>query len=380
MPPRTTIWSLEPHTRGKHLVLENYLQAWLPIMTKWNERVLFIDAFAGPGEYAKGEPGSPVIALQALIDHDFRHRMQNQIIFQFIEMDRKRSHHLKEVLVKLEKDLPKNCSYSVVNSTFDETLTNALDQLDLEREGNLPPAFVMIDPFGVSGVPMNTIGRILQNPKSEVFVSFMYDWINRFREHPNFKRNLDELFGCSEWELGVELMENEERKNFFHGLYRKQLKKNGAEFVVPFELYEGERHVYTIFFGTNDLTGCDKMKQAIWKIAPFGDYKFKSGILNQFTLGESVVDISLLENTLLERFVGQGWQQIESVMDFVQSDATPFHSSHLKIKTLKPMEAAGKIEVMEGTRKQSGGYPAGTMLRFVNEPRRGKLTAKQLSF
>ena len=37
------------------------------------------------------------------------------------------------------------------------------------------------------------------------------------------------------------------------------------------------------------------MKQAIWKIAPFGDYKFKSGILNQYTLGESAVDFSILE-------------------------------------------------------------------------------------
>ena len=62
MPPRSTLWALENHTRGKHLVLKNYLDAWLPIMRKHNGRVLFIDAFAGPGEYAEGEPGSPVIA------------------------------------------------------------------------------------------------------------------------------------------------------------------------------------------------------------------------------------------------------------------------------------------------------------------------------
>ena len=62
MPPETTLWPIEPHTRGKHMLLREYLNAWLPIMMGSNDRVLFIDAFAGPGEYEGGEDGSPVDA------------------------------------------------------------------------------------------------------------------------------------------------------------------------------------------------------------------------------------------------------------------------------------------------------------------------------
>ncbi len=358
-------------------MLENYLQAWLPIMTKWNERVLFIDAFAGPGEYKCGERGSPVIALQAFINHNARMRMQKDIHFLFIEKKRERYDHLVRVLEEFKNDLPRNCKYSVVNSTFDVTLTSELDRIERQRK-HRPPSFVMIDPFGVSETPMWTIGRILGNPKSEVFISFMYEWINRFKDHPSFAQHLDELFGCSEWRNGIDFPKEVDKKAFLHGLYKSQLKKNGAQYVVSFELYEGKRHVYTIFFGTNDLTGCDKMKQAIWKIAPFGDYKFKSGILNQYTLGESGVDFSLFENSLLERFAGQGWQKIESVEDFVKSDATHFHSGHLKRKTLRPMESAGKVEVKEGTRKQAGGYPQGTLLRFGKNLAEGRSTVKQM--
>ena len=79
MPPRTTTWPLEQHTRGKHMVLKNYMGAWLPILTSWNGRVLFIDAFAGPGEYSNGEPGSPVIALRALIDHRARNQIRSEV-------------------------------------------------------------------------------------------------------------------------------------------------------------------------------------------------------------------------------------------------------------------------------------------------------------
>ena len=135
--------------------------------------------------------------------------------------------------------------------------------------------------------------------------------------------------------------------------------------MVRFELYEGERLVYAIFFGTKNLEGCDKMKQAIWKVAPFGNFRFRGSQLGQLTLGESVVDFSLLERDLQDQFRGKSWQRIEDMEEFVKSDATEFHSGHLKVKTLKPMEAEGKIEVKEGTRKRSGTYPKGTLLRFL---------------
>lgn len=364
MPPRTTTWSLEPHTRGKHMVLEHYMGAWLPIMTKWNGRVLFIDAFAGPGEYSGGEPGSPVIALRALIEHRAKHQILSEINYLFIEEDSNRSEHLEYVLSDLDGQKPANCNYEVINSTFDETLAEVLDTIE-EQRTNLAPAFVMIDPFGVSDTPMSVIGRILENPKSEVFISFMYREINRFKEHPNFEKHLDGLFGCPEWRQGIDMPDGQERKDFFYDLYSHQLKANGAQYVVRFELYEGAQLVYAIFFGTKGLDGCDKMKQAIWKVAPFGDFRFRGGQLGQLTLGEDLVDFSLLEKALQEQFRARDWQSIETVEDFVKSDATDFHSSHLKVKTLKPMEADGRIAIKAGTRKRSGTYPNGTMLRFI---------------
>src|SRR5215475_1669133 len=63
--PKDTIWPIEPHTSAKHQILRNYLDAWLPILGKYNRRIVYIDGFSGPGEYAGGEPGSPIIALEA---------------------------------------------------------------------------------------------------------------------------------------------------------------------------------------------------------------------------------------------------------------------------------------------------------------------------
>ena len=196
MPPKSTTWTLEPHTLGKHKVLENYMHAWLPIMTRWNGRVLFIDAFAGPGEYSGGEPGSPVIALESLINHKGLNRFEGKVHYLFIEKNEDRCEHLKGVISTFKKELPPSCSYRIINSTFDETLTEVLDYIS-EHNTHLAPAFVMLDPFGVSDTPMKTVARILENPKSEVYVSFMYDSMTRFKEHPNFEEHLDGLFGCT---------------------------------------------------------------------------------------------------------------------------------------------------------------------------------------
>ncbi len=364
MPPRTTTWPLDPHTKGKHMVLKHYMGALLPILTSWNGRVLFIDAFAGPGEYSNGEPGSPVIALQALIDHRDRDRIRSEVNYFFIEKDEARSKHLEEALGELQPSLPPNCNYEVINSTFDETLSGVLDNID-QQNARLAPAFVMIDPFGVSETPMSTIGRILKNPQSEVYISFMYRDINRFREHPNFERHLDELFGCSRWRQGIDLAEGKERKDFFYSLYKDQLKANGAKYVVHFELYEAQQLVYAIFFGTQQLKGCDKMKQAIWKVAPFGDFRFRGSQLSQFVLGEGLVDLSLLEKALQEQFRSRGWQKIEDVEDFVKSDATGFHSGHLKRKTLTPMEKNGKIEVERPPGRSKAYFSDGTRILFL---------------
>ena len=364
MPPEATKWQLEDHTLGKHRVLRNYMDAWLPIMRSRSGRLLFIDGFAGPGEYAGGEDGSPIIALKSLVDHSAREKMKGEIFFLFIEKELDRKVNLEKAIRPYSDNLPVNCYTRIFHATFLEKMTEFLDWFDI-RHRKLPPAFVMIDPFGVSDIPMHLIRRILANPSTEVYISFMYEAINRFRSHPNFERHLDDLFGCPEWRDGLEIPEGTERKNFFYALYEESLRKAGANFVLFFELYRNERLIYTIFFATQRLEGCDVMKKAMWKTAPFGDFKFMSGTANQLTLGIEPTDFTPLRKALHKEFGHNEWVAIEDVQTFVMSDKTGFHTSHLKTKTLRPMERDKEIKVKPSTRKNIRTFPKGTILKFV---------------
>ena len=165
----------------------------------------------------------------------------------------------------------------------------------------------MIDPFGVSGTPMDVISRILSVPKCEVYISFMYYSINRFRETPEFEPHLDKLFGCRDWRDGNNLP-SEERKDFFYSLYRKQLKQAGAKQVIDFDLYKGNSLIYAIFFATQSPKGCDEMKKAIWKIIPEGDYKFKgrNAAADQLSF-ELQPNFQPLQDLLVSIYKSKGW-------------------------------------------------------------------------
>ena len=364
VPPDITLWPLEPHTKGKHLVLRSYLDAWLPILGTWNGRILFVDGFAGPGEYENGEEGSPQIAMRALVDHSARSAINAEIGFIFIEKRTDRAEYLSDIVERWRRTLPDKCWANVVNGEFDESLSDVLDALD-DQSAKLAPTFLMIDPFGVSGTPMNVVARVLRNPKCEIYASLMYEPINRFCETTEFAPHLDDLFGSQDWRVCATIDDSGERRDCFFELYESQLRASGAKYIVHFDLYEGNRFIYSIFFATQHLLGCDRMKAAIWRLAPGGDYEFRGTHSTQLTLGLNNPDFAPFKQALQDTFKGKGWVSIEQLVRFVQSDQIDYFSSHLKRKALVPLENECLIEIDEGSRTRKRTFPEGCKVRFV---------------
>ncbi|UYM15492.1 three-Cys-motif partner protein TcmP [Endozoicomonas euniceicola] len=225
--PSSTCWPLDSHTIGKHQVLQSYMQAWLPILSSGFPRLMFIDGFAGPGEYKCGSPGSPIIALDALIQHSYKKHISSQVDFYFLEKDESRINHLTNLVKTRFPKLPSNVNVHFIHGVFDASVTELLNQIQLQSSRQLP-CFAMVDPFGVTDNAMDTMARVLANPKSELYISFMYSFINRFKVTPTFENSLDSLFGCPDWREGRNIADQEKRKEFFYNLYKQQLKRSGA--------------------------------------------------------------------------------------------------------------------------------------------------------
>lgn len=343
--PKTLTWPKDPHTRAKHVILEEYLKAWYPIMLKYNNRLVVLDGFAGPGLYDGGELGSPIIAIDTLLRHAWAGSAAARVLFIFIEQEEPRLNHLRQLLG--ERYAGQNLSIQMHLGDFNEHTTALLDHLD-RREQQLAPTFAFLDPFGFSNTPMATIARLMEHPKCEVLINFMYGFVHRFLATPDplVQQHYDKLFGTTEWRSIAEApLLPEDRESRIITLYQEQLvRAGGADHVRSFCMVnEHNQTEYYLVFGTRHWLGIDKMKTAMSKVDGTGSYTFSDRTNpNQLVLfGEP--DYSMLAEQVYGHFRGQT-VTLPDVEEYVVV-GTGFLRRDVRQHALKPLEMAGKLIV-----------------------------------
>lgn len=364
MPPRTVTWPLEPHTAAKHEILRRYLSAWYPKLANsgFNRRLIFLDGFCGPGVYEGGEKGSPIIALETLLDHSaFVNWAKTTFVFAFFDDDRRRVERLEDVLAAFWKDRggqPDNVRIFPQHTAFADGAGTMLASVG---DRQLAPTFAFIDPFGVKGVPMALIGKLLASDRCEVFFNFIYDtgvcrWLDELPQH------MTDLFGTESWQEASRLS-GEERKRFLKGLYEAQLKESGRfKFTQSFEMVDKRgRTAYYLVYGTRSIDGVKAMKYAMWKVDPGGGVQFSDRMAGQDILfTEDNLISGPLQQAILERFRGKS-VSVEEVEYFVLAE-TPYRETHYKKQVLKRLQAAGLLS--SPNQRTPGTYPRGTQLVF----------------
>jgi three-Cys-motif partner protein len=359
--PRETIWPIEPHTNAKHKILRKYLDAWFPILNTYNQRIVYVDGFSGPGRYTGGEPGSPIIAFESARSH--RAKLAGELIFLFIEERSDRADHLKGELAKL--DCPDHFKIKVEQGLFAEKLGKVLNELEADRS-QIAPTFALIDPFGFSGIPYGLIQRLLSKDKCEVLITFMVDSINRWLEHPeeNIRSHIADTFGTEE--AFAIAQTPGDRVTALRNLYQKQLEKT-AKFVRYFELRDRDgRVIYHLFFATNNALGHLKMKEAMWTVDPLGEFSFSDSTNpNQEVLFPDS-SANPLVGHLASKFRGTGPIPVRQVETYVL-DGTPYLRKHMG-EALTQLESSGQIKVAEtkrdGKKRRSGTYPNDALVSF----------------
>ena len=149
-------WNYTEHTETKHELLEKYLGGWLAILGTRNRKLLVVDGFAGKGEYAGGEGGSPVI-IHLKANELIAAGKVDQVICIFVERNEENFRDLKSVL----NELPQNPSVEVVApkaAEFEDVVDNLFEKYP---DGNVIPSFWLIDPFGFTGMGFETVRKIM---------------------------------------------------------------------------------------------------------------------------------------------------------------------------------------------------------------------------
>jgi len=357
-----TLWEIDPHTKAKHEILRRYLGAWFPILNSWNNRIIYIDGFSGPGRYKGGEPGSPLIALDVAANH--RRRMSAELVFWFIDERADRIEHLQQELKAIS--IPAHFRVQAEAGRFHEKVGPVLESIDADGT-HIAPTFAFIDPFGFSGIPFSLIEHLLKYPRCEVFITFMVDAFNRFLEHPKdtVVQHIVDAFGTDEAIRIAETQEN--RIEGLRTLYQSRLQQV-VDYVRYFEMRDRhDRTQYYLFFASNHELGHLKMKEAMWKVDPDGEFRFSDATNpNQLVLfGADTTSIPIEQ--LRKEFASKGLVTGAQIRKFVENK-TAYLKTHMTA-ALRPEEKAGRIKVeatkVGGQCRKRNTYPDDARISFL---------------
>lgn len=365
--PRETRWKRHGRTEAKHRVLVEYLGAWIPIwgQQRWVHDLVLIDGFAGPGRYGGGEPGSPLLMLDAFEAHRDRDRLDVTAHFFFIEKDEKRVRSLrKEVAARGEPD--PDVTIEVIHGDYAEKFPAVVT--DARQRWRDCPIFAFIDPFGADTQPELT-ADLLSLPKCEALTFVPIGYFADLFSAPDMQRTLGLVFGEEVYER-CSYPEAPQRRAALVEMMEERLGES-CEWVRAIELVPagGSGRYHYLFFGTNEETGLARMKTAMWKLDPVGGVSFVDSTQpDQVVMFKTEPDLTPLLVALKEHF-GDDEFTIEEAERFTLGTAF-MHDSQLKSKTLRPAELAGELVPVEppaGRRRNSYNTP-GLRLRFVVPP------------
>ena len=360
--PQSTLWPIKPHTFAKHSILKKYLQAWFPIIDKSFRSLIYFDGFCGPGRYSGGERGSPIIALEEAVNHSSQLTGDVQFLFNDIRQDR------IDNLQKECKDipLPSNFSVSVENKEFKYNLRDVLEKYTPRTQ---PPTFVLVDPFGFTGIPFALISELMARQGCECLITFMAESINRFFDLSDAKirAGIIETFG-SDKGVPIALSDSGSRIEQLRDLYQEQMGSI-AKYTRHFEMRKADNCViYYLFFISNHRLGYIKMKEAMWKVAPNGAFRFSDATdPNQIVLfSDDDHWMPEAKRFINQRFKGRTKVNTKEIRLYIE-DKTPFLSPHMKA-ALREMEADNNIKVDEkklnGKARRKNSFPDGVVVKF----------------
>jgi three-Cys-motif partner protein len=370
-------WPREDHTKAKHELLLAFFNKWVSIHSSYfagqadGGLVRIYDGFAGPGIYAGGEPGSPLIIMRALCTNAnlFRAWANVRYDLHFVEKNRARAAMLQGKLEAFEQAMrdrgpgwSENVNWSVTCGRYEENVPQPV------RE---PSAlFLFLDPFGYSHAPMELTQDLVQQPKSDTLIFLPLSFVNRFKDREGQEVALDRFFGTPKWR---QIPNGRERPRRLLALFEAQLEEAGLDYVGAFKLRPDASNEYFIVGGTSHPKGWASIKEGFWAVDPVNGTEYQAP--RPPPPGQQTLEFEdspapgpntapLLE--ALEIEYGERPFTVEDAMRL--TERSRFLDTHLKRATLVPAESSGVLVVERppGARQFKDGK--GITMRFVRRP------------
>uniref|UniRef100_UPI003F587734 three-Cys-motif partner protein TcmP n=1 Tax=Mycolicibacterium neoaurum TaxID=1795 RepID=UPI003F587734 len=338
-------WPRAEHTAAKHDIYDRYLQRWFPIILSddsWKSAT-YVEGFAGPGVYAGGEDGSPLIAVRAFVNKVSN--LSKTARFLFIDDDKRCVDMLPDQLIRAFPQRPRPegaMPVAIKLGKCQDILEAELDAMGAWGS----PIIAVLDSWGNSPVPYRLLTRIADNRASEVVITFKPQHFVRFVA--DLGESADDVFGGDRAWRQAGAMDSSHKRQFILSCYRAALKNAGFDYLLDFELIDRRGDSLYLIFATNHRRGVEKMKDSLWEVDRAYGVGFRDPRDEQLEALFEFDDPQLapLTRLLKKRLEVTRQERVTALRDYVLFD-TVFRPEHV-IRALRPLVESSFLECDTG--------------------------------
>jgi len=306
-----------------------------------------VDCFAGSGQYAQGEEGSPLVIIRKAREVVEKANGQFSILTIFVEKNAQAASALQS---HIPGDLPPSMEVRVLNRDAHDLVPELLRALPIGM-----PAFFFIDPYG-HPLTIPVMNNILSQPKTEILLTFMWYAINMHLNNPKTDAAITRMFGDAGWKTQLFMnMGGSARESAFVQYFLSRLN---AKYKLPFRIRfspedkvpaRERRTKYYLIHLSNHPKAVLLMKEVMWYLGDeMGTFDYSA--MTQKRLFSQTPTTEELSAYLDEHCSGKTLtfsQLREETWDL------PFIEKHYR-EAVKRLEQCGKVQIVRCESKRSG--------------------------
>lgn len=215
------------HSYIKHELLRGYLEKLLLIVgTAGTKEITYVDCFAGPwGSEDESLAGTSIAVSLEILEGVRRtlaaapyHITDLKLRAVYVEKLKRRHKRLTDYLAA---NCPLGIEYHALHGDYSELQ----DEILLRCAKGF--AFFFIDPLGWTDIAIPKLRKLARRPRSELLITFMYDFVNRFITKDELRQPITEMLGTLDESdlLKIAVSDPKSREAYVVHRYRERLKE-----------------------------------------------------------------------------------------------------------------------------------------------------------
>jgi len=329
----------------KARIVTKFFWAWanviMPTARKQDNRIAYIDLFAGPGRYKDGTVSTPLMVLRRAVEDE---KLRDVLVTLFNDKDSNNASALKTAIAELPGVERLKYKPQVQSQEIGSEI------VQMFRTMKLIPTFFFVDPWGYKGLSLGLINAVLKDWGCDCVFFFNYNRVSMGLPNEAVKEHMDVLFGEERADRLREKLNGlspVDRELMIVEELSQALREMGGQYVLPFTFKNdrGTRTTHHLIYVSKAFKGYEIMKEIMASESsdtPEGVASFEYSPASErfpllFDLSTPLAD---LEQELLDTFAGKTLTMEEIYMK--HNVGRPFIRRNYK-RALNNLEASGKV-------------------------------------